>query len=56
MQAAILHELLTRSSLTCMRGLEGKEAEFIAWMRQQLGNNERWGGAVGGRDYAERSW
>ena len=44
MQAAILHELLTRSSLTCMRGLEGKEAEFIAWMRQQLGNNERWGG------------
>ncbi|MGB0606598.1 MAG: FliG C-terminal domain-containing protein, partial [Candidatus Latescibacterota bacterium] len=44
MQAAILLELLTRSSLTCMRGLEGKEAELIAWMRQQLGTNERWGG------------
>ena len=44
MQAAILHELLTRSSLTCMRGLEGKEEEFITWMRQKLGTNERWGG------------
>ena len=43
-QAPVLYELLTRSSLTCLRGLEGPQLEFVEWIRLQLGANERWGG------------
>ena len=43
MQAPVLHRLLTRSSLTCLRGLEGPQLEFVEWVRLQLETNERWG-------------
>lgn len=48
MQASILHGVLTRSSLTCLRGLEGPELEFVEWVRQQLDTSERWGGQWAG--------
>ena len=43
-QVPVLHGLLTRSSLTCLRGLEGPQLEFVEWVRLQLEANERWGG------------
>ena len=43
MQASVLHGLLTRSSQTCLFGLEGPQLEFVEYVRQLLETKERWG-------------
>ena len=43
MQASVIHGLLTRSTQTCLFGLEGPQLEFVEYVRQLLETNERWG-------------
>ena len=48
MQASVIHGLLTKSSQTCLFGLEGPQLEFVEQVRQLLETNERWGGQWAG--------
>lgn len=43
LQAPVLHRLLTRSSLSCLRDLPDEEGAWVAWLRSHLGGKEHWG-------------
>ena len=45
-QAPVIHGLLTRSSLTCLFGLEGPQLEFVEWSASNLRQMSA-GGSVG---------